>query len=166
MGAETNQTSREVAEAFLLDSAHRGKLLAFARGRFGIDSQDAEDLLQDTALELLRHTSVVQSPEGFVFAVFRSRCVRFVTSHRKRGEAPHDPSEDAIPAGENAGGMEARIALREALGEISSACRRILSAYYIEGQSLNEAARSMDLAFSGVFKTINRCLKRLRACLN
>ena len=88
-----------------------------------------------------------------------------MTSDRRRGEAAHE-SEDAIPSGENAGGMEARIALREALGEISSACRRILSAYYIEGQSLNEAARSLDLASSGVFKTINRCLKRLRACLN
>ncbi len=166
MGADINQTSREVAEAFLLDSAQRGKLFEFARGRFGIASQDAEDLIQDTALELLRHSAVVQSPEGLVFTVFRARCVRFVSSHRKRAEVAHEDFCDDARQGENPARIETRIALREALGEISSACRRILSAYYIEGQSLNESAHSMAVASSGVFKIINRCLKRLRACLN
>ncbi len=166
MEAQVDPTSREVAEAFLDDAAQKRKLLAFARGRFGIGSQDSEDLIQDTALELLRHSGTVHSPEGLVFAVFRARCVRFVSSHRRRGEVLREPFEEERPAGENPVGIEVRIALREALSEISSSCRRILSAYYIEGQSLNEAAHSMALASSGVFKTITRCLKRLRACLN
>lgn len=165
MGTSANSTGRQIAESFLLDPGERRKLLEFARGRFGIASQDAEDLIQDTALELLRNPSFVQSPEGFVLAVFRSRCARFLSAHRQR-EQPADPMflEEAVACAN--GQIEARIALREALGEISSTCRRILCAYYIEGKSLNEAARAMALASSGVFKTISRCLKRLRACLN
>jgi hypothetical protein len=49
--------------------------------------------------------------------------------------------------------------LREALNEISSKCRRLIHAYYLEGQSLKEAARTVELADSSVARTISRCLR-------
>jgi len=62
--------------------------------------------------------------------------------------------------------MHRQVALRQALGEISTSCRRLLAAYYVEGQSLREAAEIFTLTYTNVSKTINRCLRRLRQCMN
>lgn len=153
----------------LLDGQQRGKLLGYAQSRFGIALEDAEDLLQDTALKLLRQRRYVEtSPHGFVFAVFQARCRRFQWTHRRRSEvfAEVTKQSEAIPHPVGPERIDRRLALRQALCGISSSCRRLLSAYYVEGQSLREAAESMAVAYSGVWKTINRCLRRLRECLN
>ena len=150
-----------------MDETQRRKLFAYASSRFQIGPQDAEDLLQDTALELLRCRSYVRRPEAFVFAVFRTRCARFTggqITDRAVFTENHSPSDRTAPAGPTEE-ADSSIALREALSEVSSACRRLLSAYYVEGRSLREAARTVSLAYSGIAKTINRCLKRLRRCL-
>ena len=96
MGAEAPPTTWQVAEAVLLDGHQRGKLLAYARDRFGIPSEDARDLVQETALELLRNQTHVENPGGFVMAVFRSRCCRYVDARRRGREvfaAVPEPSE-------------------------------------------------------------------------
>lgn len=165
MGAEAPPTSGRLAESVLLDSGQRRKLVGFAAARFGIASDEAEDLLQETALQVLLYRSYVRSPEGFVFAVFRARCARFIqerTAQRRvfSEKAPTESTEPALPEG-----CDDQMALREAFGEISSSCRRLLRAYYIHGQSLREAARTMSLAYSSMAKTISRCLRRLRECL-
>ena len=167
MSAQAPLTSTtRIAEAILLDQGRRRQLLAYAYSRFGIDGSDAEDLLQETVLELLRCQTSIRRPEGFVFAVFRSRCVRFVAGQIAAhgvfsdNEAPmvEPPSQGAVETDE-------RFALQEALDTISVACRRLLRAYYVEGQSLREAAHTVSLAYSSVAKTISRCLRRLRQCL-
>ncbi|HEY4230808.1 MAG TPA: sigma-70 family RNA polymerase sigma factor [Thermoanaerobaculia bacterium] len=167
MTADAPPTTRQIAESVLLDENQRRKLFAYASTRFAISTQDAEDLLQDTALELLRCRSYVRSPDAFVFAVFRARCARFTGGQ----VTARTVFIDGHPRSERTGGSgatertDSSIALREALSEVSTACRRLLSAYYVEGRSLREAARTVSLAYSGIAKTINRCLKRLRRCL-
>jgi RNA polymerase sigma factor (sigma-70 family) len=166
MEADAPPPTRQIAEAILLDRSRRNRLFAYARSRFGIGTDDSEDLLQETAFELLRHRGYVRSPDGFIFAVFRGRCVRFARAARIRrevfGYGPSDaePSDSLLPES-----IDRQVALREALCEVSSSCRRLLSAYYIEGQSLREAARVVSLQYSSVAKTISRCLKKLRKCL-
>lgn len=166
MGADAPPPSRQIAEAILLDKDRRKRLFAYARSRFGIGADDAEDLLQDTAWELLRHRGYVRSPDGFVFAVFRGRCTRFARSARIRREILGYASSDAEASEVTATGeLERQVALYEALGEISASCRRLLAAYYMEGHSLREAAEVVSLKYSSVAKTISRCLKKLRKCL-
>ncbi len=166
--AETPPTPRQVAEAVLLDPGRRSKLLGFAASRFGIDRTDAEDLLQETALVLLRQRGYVRHPDGFVFIAFRARCARFLEARRRRLELYRagTPQDEAIPHPWGPARIDREIALREALNGISSSCRRLLSAHYVEGQSLNEAARGLTLSYSVVSKRISRCLERLRAWLN
>lgn len=167
MSADAPPTPRQVAEAVLLDERQKGRLFAYAATRFGISREDSEDLLQDTVLELLRYRSYVRSPEGFVFAVFRARCVRFVgTQIAFRGVLAGEDDGGACTAGAlSPDQVDSQVALRQALNEVSSSCRRLLSAYYVEGQSLREAARTVSLAYASIAKTISRCLKRLRRCL-
>jgi len=167
MEASAPQTTRQVAETILLDPAERGKLFRFARWRFGIASEDAEDLLQETALELLRQRGYVRNAEAFVFTVFRARCARFVGSRRAAERTFSQAADDAAgsPDGAPLEWIDRRLALREALEGVSSSCRRLLCAHYVEGVSLTESARRLSLAASSVPKAISRCLERLRACL-
>jgi RNA polymerase sigma factor (sigma-70 family) len=166
MNADASPTPRQIAEAVLQDENQRRKLFAYAGARFGIGPEDSEDLLQDTVLELLRCRSFVRSPEAFVFAVFRARCARFIGDRMvSRGVGGVEAGDCDLAAAPAPQGVDSEFALREALNEVSSACRRLLKAYYVEGQSLREAARTLSLAYSSVAKTISRCLKRLRKCL-
>jgi RNA polymerase sigma factor (sigma-70 family) len=167
MSMDSPQTARQVVETVLLDPQERRKLVGYARSRYGLATEDAEDLLQDTALELLRQRHYVHSPQGYLFTVFQKRCVRLFQARRREGTVVLEKTV-ADPASESAGRekSERGFAVRQALCRISSSCRRLLNAYYVEGQSLREAAQRMTLAYSGVGNTINRCLKRLRACLN
>ncbi|MDQ6893665.1 MAG: sigma-70 family RNA polymerase sigma factor [Acidobacteriota bacterium] len=165
MAAEA-PTTWQVAEAVLVDSGQRRKLIGYARDRFGIASEDADDLLQETALELIRQQAHVQNPDGFVFAVFRNRCRRFLEK-RSRGREVFVPAAEAEAAPpEGSCGLDERLALREALAEISPSCRQILATYYVEGQTLTETAHRLARRSSGIFKTLSRCLKRLRKCLS
>src|SRR6266550_3492692 len=88
-------TSREVARAVVLDGQQRSKLVAYARSHFGIDSDDAQDLLQETALELLRQRIVVRSPRGFTFRLFHRRCCRFIRL-RQADRQVFAPVEDPV----------------------------------------------------------------------
>jgi RNA polymerase sigma factor (sigma-70 family) len=165
MAAEAPPTTSQIAEAVLLDPERRRKLFTYASAHFGIDKNDAEDLLQETALELLRYRSYVRSPEGFVFTVFRTRCARFSGARRVDHRVFSESSDLASAPQPESEGLDRQLALREAFAEISSSCRRLLGAYYVEGQSLREAAQTMSLAYSSVAKTLNRCLRKLREYL-
>lgn len=168
MEVAMSSTSRQVAEAVLVDDRQRNKLRAYARERFSIPAQDAEDLLQDTAVELLRQKLQVQNPEGFLFAVFRARCCRYVERDRKAHAVFEEHADGCshVPAPEGGERIDRRVAVREALGGISDSCRRLLRSYYAEGKSLVETAREMARAASGIGKTFNRCLRYLRRCLS
>ncbi|MGA7991838.1 MAG: hypothetical protein WCC53_10435 [Thermoanaerobaculia bacterium] len=60
-------TGFEVAEFLVLDQKLVHKLVALAHSRFGIDDCDAEDLVQETALEIARSPALIASPEGYAF---------------------------------------------------------------------------------------------------
>ena len=166
MEASAPQTTREVVETILVDQKRRDKLFAYAHSRFGICPDDAQDLLQETAIELLRHQAYVRTPDAFVFSVFRTRCVRFIDSRRTIREKFDDGAMLENTAGDGRiDGLDRRLDLRGALNSISSSCRQLLCAYYFEGESLREAGRRLSLSYSSVEKTISRCLKRLRRCL-
>ncbi len=164
MGAESSPTVWQVAGAVLLDPRQRSKLIRYARAQFGIAIADAEDLLQ----ELLRQRGHVRNADGFVFAVFRRRCGNFSDADRRRCEVLAEEKDrlDTFAHPAEPEKLDRQVAVREALGGISSSCRRLLSAYYIEGQSLSEAAGMGSLTHSVLSRRISRCLERLRACLS
>jgi RNA polymerase sigma factor (sigma-70 family) len=160
-------TSREIAETVLQDGEQRSRLVAYARSRFGIELDDAQDLLQETALELLRHRTMVRSPHGFTFKVFHTRCCRFLEARQANRRVFSGAQELAETACDTSAleTADRKLELREVLETISSSCRRILLAYYVEGRSLRETAQAIPLPYPGVWNTISRCLRRLRACL-
>lgn len=165
MAVDAPLTPRQVVETLLLDSNERCRILRFAHTRYGIPMDEAEDLLQDTAVQLLSQQRSVRQPRPYFWAVFRNRCRTHLSA--RPGNLDMLPiSEESLETPTSVeDDPDQRIVLRQALAYISSACRRLLVARYLEGQNLRETADRMTLAYSGITKTISRCLKRLRACL-
>lgn len=154
-----------MAEEVLVDPSRRQRLAAFALSRYGITPDESEDLLQETALDLLHHEASVRKPEGYVFSVFKAKCARHIgrrSAARKvfgSEEVPETAGQDPVEE------LERLMVLRQGFEEISSRCRQLLSAYFLEGRSLRETAGDCALRPSSVFKLVSRCLRRLRQCL-
>lgn len=164
MSSDPPQTPTQIAETILQDPHERKRLTAFALSRYGIRHEDAEDLLQDTAVELLRRRKHVHSPRGFLFSAFRTCCKKFVFRLRSRGQSIPLTGDEA-PAGEGPDRLDLALSIRQGLGSVSAACRKILTAHYIMGENLKETAASTAYAYSGLPTLISRCLKKLRTCL-
>ena len=163
--ASAHRTTWQVAVDLLSDPVTRTKLKAFAYSCYGIAVDDAEDLLQETALELLHHESHVRKPEGYVFTVFKSKCGRHVA---KLALARRLFSADEVserPGNDGSAEIERFLALRQGFGEVTVQCRRLLSAYILEGRSLKETADACSLSPASIFKLVSRCLRKLRRCL-
>lgn len=166
MAVDAPITPRQVVETLLLDSNERSGILRFAQSRYGIPLNEAEDLLQDTAVQLLSQQRSVRKPRAYLRAVFRIRCRMYLGSRLVNRDMLPIAEDDVDTLTSNPeDDQDQGIALRQAFAYISSACRRLLVARYMEGQNLKETADRMALASSGITKTISRCLKRLRACL-
>ncbi len=166
----------DFVEHYLSEPANTTKLTAYARRRFGIDADEARDLIQETAYEVLRQSRLIHRPEGFLFQVFHRRCCHFL-ARQKRREATFLPAPDQVDETElksRFGGeigtrdsdeLLRRLNLRRAFASASTVCRQILRAYYVEGCSLKESADHASIAHSGAWRTIDRCLKKLKTCL-
>jgi RNA polymerase sigma factor (sigma-70 family) len=164
---EPPKASVEVAEALMADREQRRRLCAYARVKFGIDREDAEDVLQETAIDVMRAVGPILRPEGFVFKVFRAKCCGHLSRlpARRAVVALADAHGTVLAQAPDGLGSDEILALRQGLARISAKCRQLLRAHYIEGKSLRETGDEMSLAGSGVWNLINRCLRRLKQCL-
>ena len=163
------RTGVEVAEGLATDPEQKRRLVSYARSRFGVGEEEAEDLLQDTLLELMRTEGQILRPEGFAFRVFHTRCCnhlrRVVTARAGHEAAAEARALSSRPdEGER---LDADVLLRQGLSRVSPTCRTVLTAYYVEGRSLKETAEALSLSVSttSVFRLVNSCLRRLRQCL-
>ncbi len=161
------KTGTEVAEALFVNMAERSRLVNYARTRFGIELADAEELVQETFLNLLRYPLMIQRPDALVNRIFHRRCCDFLRHRRERRDLVVDPGlgRENVDVFQDMKRRDRHTALRIGFRNISEFCRKILRAHYIEGLSLKETALRMTKAKSGVSKLISRCIARLRKCI-
>jgi len=154
----------DVAEQLLLDRPELARLMRMARLQFGIGADDAQDLLQETALDVVRERAGIRNPRAYVTRVFYMQCCQFVRrgvrshSHLAEGDAPDVAAPEGLAA-------EDLIALRQALGRISPECRGLLMAHYMEGKGFGEAAGEFGFSEKQAWKRFNACLRKLRLSL-
>jgi RNA polymerase sigma factor (sigma-70 family) len=151
----------EVAEYLVLDRKLVRRLVALARSSFGIDENDAEDLVQETALEIARSPALIASPEGYAFQVFYNRCARFL-ERRTRAAAlfVEGVDWDRTPAAIER--LDETVAIRAGFARISPTCRALLTSHYVEGASLKETAARSGHSSKQVWKRLSACLKKLK----
>lgn len=148
----------------LLNPREVARLTRLALLQFGIDADDAQDLLQQTALDVVREQASIRHPWAYVTRVFYRQCCQHVRravlsrSRLAKGGFPDVAAPEGLAP-------EDLIALRQALGRISPACRGLLRAHYMEGKDFGEAAREFGFSEKQAWKRFNACLRKLRLSL-
>lgn len=141
---------------------HTGKLRAFVRGRVG-NREDAEDIVQDTFLQLLRTLRILENPIGQVTSWLYTVAHNLIINHGKKmreAELPSPPPEEEnflgdlseIMASDNESPDMQMLRsmvwkeLDKALSELPSEQRQALELTEVEGLSTAEAARRMQVS--------------------
>lgn len=96
---------------------------------------------------------------------------RYATEQKKLAEERnvlhyfYEYMEDNYPPGlEDQSDLEIRFkAVEQSLSKVNEKCRSVLTRFYLEGQTMEEIAETMDFKSSGVATTIKyQCLKGLK----
>jgi RNA polymerase sigma-70 factor (ECF subfamily) len=132
--------------------------------RYRIPTQDAEDLLQETFLILVAKWDGIRSPDAWLVATLRNRCIIY---WRRRRSRIYDLMDDAmlevLAQGEPPGQEQAELRrdLSEALEGLAPHHRQILSLRYTYGCTSQEVGEQMGYGAGSVRKMTQRCLDRL-----
>lgn len=179
--AQHGDISRE-----LVDRARRGDRAALeevlahvapAIHRFGLrmckNDSDADDVLQDTLLNIVNHLGEFEgrsSLSSWAFALTRSACARkrrglknkppVADDKRMAEEADHAPTPEARVAEQ-----ELASALTSALDGLSEEHREVLVLRDIEGLTAQEAASSLGVSVDALKSRLHRARTALRNAL-
>jgi len=144
--------------------------------RFGArmcrNDHDADDVLQDTLITILRHLHEFEGRSSFtswVFALTRTAC-----SRRRRGlkNQPAEPLEAAVnkdaegPTPEQgAGSREMSHIIEEALEELPDEYREVILLRDVEALTAPEAAESLGISIEALKSRLHRARQALRTAL-
>lgn len=137
----------------------RPVLLSTGRRRFGLPLPDLEDAFQTVVTEILTRQPVHPVPRAYITKAFYFACCDRL--RQKRSESPLlGRGTDRVRA------LDAACDVATGLSRIGPRCREIICRWAIEGRTLAETADATGLSRATVWKRVNRCLRRLRACLS
>lgn len=142
--------------------AHRGDLVRAARVRLGTGGADAEDVVHDVVVRVLRggrEATEMATPGAYLRRAVGNECVsRWRRTSREVVVA--DLPETARPAHDDA--VLDRLALTEALGVLTPRQRRVIAVTVLDDRPDSEAAADMGISEVTVRTTRSRALARLR----
>jgi RNA polymerase sigma-70 factor (ECF subfamily) len=166
----TAATAHRQAEMAALVRAHQAGVWRYVRF-LGCDPTEADDLVQETFLAVLREEFEIRSPAetaAYLRTVARNR---LLMARRKQRTIP--PAVDL----EAAEAVWARVAREDGLGDylaalgdclevaVSPRVRRALELQYRDRASRAEIAAALDLAVEGVKTLLRRARIALRNCV-
>jgi RNA polymerase sigma factor (sigma-70 family) len=143
-----------------------GSLLAAIARQHRLDPQELADMSQSVWLKLLEHLPGLREPSalaGWLRTTARNECVRVLRSRRR--QVPLDAATPAPdpPVDEELLAAERRQLLREAFGELSEGCRRLLSALMEDPPpTYAELSERLGMPVGSIGPTRARCLDKLR----
>jgi RNA polymerase sigma factor (sigma-70 family) len=152
---------------------HVGLVLSVCH-QFRLSEQDAQDIAQTVWLRLVERLGTLRDPQalvGWLVTTTRNECIGvWRTSRRQIPTTPatvfalwDDP--DATPSDQRLLEAERHHALREALGQLPSHCRRLLSLLFADPpMSYDEVGRELGVSKGYIGPTRARCLVKLREC--
>ena len=156
----------------LLDR-HQGRVLRVLRF-LGVPGQDREDVAQEVFVRVFRHLKGFRAGSEFGAWLYRltvnaAHDYRRAAGRQGRGEAPWPEGgeqEDPAPGPEaSARGRDLRVALGQALEQLSERERSIFVLREIEQLSGREVARALGISGITVRRHLSRARRRLREIL-
>ena len=139
------------------------------------DRSLAEEVLQDTSIEIIRHLREFRDDAafgGWVKRIATNKCLALLRSAWQRKSRALDGAEDDAeegPLGPAPEDFPARLAERQrlerALQALSPTARAVVWLFDVEGYSHEEIARMMGKSVSFSKSRLSRAHEQLRACL-
>lgn len=129
--------------------------------RYGIPSQDAEDLLQTALIATLRNWSMLADPEGWIIRTVINQCLMYHRSRRRRPEESLDDTVDLLPVPSPEERIADRQEIERRLAKLPLQCQRLFRLRFIYGFNAKEVAELMGRKVSSVYNTTHRCTKML-----
>ena len=158
--------------AFLgLFRAINRRVFLFALRRLG-NRQDAEEVLNDTALELWQHPGRFRGDSRFmsyVLGIAHNKAMSLLRSRGHREEDPEDdieevPGPDPTPF-EALAGKEKLAAIGRCMEQLTARQRVIVHLAYFEDMSREEIGRIIDCEGNAVRQHLYQALRKLKPCL-
>lgn len=140
---------------------------AIATRGFALSPGEAEEVLQETMVAVVRHLPDYRGTgplSAWIGRIARNAALQHLRRRERRpaplgDETPDEAQETALRRVE-----EAR-AVWEALEALSPECREPLRLFYLEGRRYEEIAQALGVAPGTVASRLARCLVRLRHLL-
>jgi RNA polymerase sigma-70 factor (ECF subfamily) len=156
-----------VAYRQLLDALSRSLRAATRRGfaNAGVPLNDVEDVVQETllAIHLKRHTWKADQPLGpWVKAIARHKLIDALRRRGRRIEVPIELVLDIMAAEEPHSDLDRRDAERMVNG-LNGRQQAIVRSISIDGQSIRDVAKRLDMKEGAVRVALHRGLKALAA---
>ena len=129
---------------------------------------DAQDLAQDAFMRAYENLDNLRDPDRFgkwLVGIARLRCKEWRRrSLRRRGENVELGNVQPIAPGPQDNGQLDR--LRRTITMLPEKERLALHTFYLQGQSADDARRTIGLSRSGFYRALERARKQLAALLN
>lgn len=141
---------------------HRGELVRAARVRLGSGGADAEDVVHDVVVRVLRGgraAAEMATPGAYLRRAVGNECVSRWRRTSKEVVVAELPDR-ARPAPEDT--VLDRLALTEALGVLTARQRRVIALTVLDDRPDSEAAAELGISEVTVRTTRSRALTRLR----
>lgn len=132
------------------------------------DPHDAEDVLQDTYIQLFRAADRYVprgKPMAFVFTITRNLALMRLRQERHTAELS-DEQWQCFGEEQPAFTAEDRLVLRAAMQTLSDEARQIVALHALSGFRHREIAALLELPLATVLSKYHRALKKLRLALN
>lgn len=147
------------------------RVFLFALRRLG-DREDAEEVLNDTAVELWKHPDRFQGDSKFmtyVLGIAYNKANSLLRSRRCREEDPVEdfesvPGDDPTPF-DAVWGKEKLAAIARCMNRLSNRQRIIVHLAYFEDLSREEIGRIIDCEGNAVRQHLWQALRRLKPCI-
>jgi RNA polymerase sigma factor (sigma-70 family) len=165
---------REAAWAALLEKYK--KLIYSIPVKYGLSTDEATDVFQETCLELVSELPRLRDPHAlpkWLIQVTSHKCLNYKRRHERTAamDVTAGPLVEVADTGPGSDQMmlevEREQALRDAVSALSPRCQRLIRMLFFESppRPYQEIARMLNLASGSIGFIRGRCLDRLRAML-
>jgi RNA polymerase sigma-70 factor (ECF subfamily) len=132
---------------------------------FRLSPEDAEEVLQDTMLQVYEHLADYRGTgalRAWIGSIAQNACRQRLRARSRRDESalpadvPDDTQQRALDS------VEEAFQTRSALAQLDAPCRQILEQFFFHHRKYAEIASDLGVPAGTVASRIARCLMRLR----
>ncbi len=132
---------------------------------------DARDIVQDTAVALWQHFAEYDPSRPFTnwaLGYARMHVRRYFRSSARHSRLSEKAAEALLIAAEDRDALKEKqdTALRNCLGELPEASRRLIEGYYYEEKPVEALGQTHGKSVEAVYKSIQRLRRCLQECIN